>query len=187
MELLSLVLIALSLSMDAFAVSISSGISIRNLRFFHALRASFFFGLFQFLMPLAGWYMGGAFSAYISAYDHWIAFALLGAIGGKMLAEGWKTKSGGGEKPADIRNLRVLLTLAVATSIDALAIGVSFNLLDRPIWGSSAFIGGVTFFVCFVGFEFGRRLGRFFEKYAQIAGGLILMGLGVKILLEHLF
>jgi putative Mn2+ efflux pump MntP len=197
--MLSLVLIALSLSMDAFAVSLSAGISIRNLKIFHAARGAFFFGLFQFLMPVVGWFLGQTFSSYIEAFDHWAAFGLLAFIGGRMLHEAFGRKGGGeaGREPeaaaetaGDIRRLGTLLTLALATSIDALAVGISFNILNREIWGSAALIGGITFLVCFAGFEAGirlrLRLGHLFEKAAQITGGLILIGIGAKILLEHL-
>jgi putative Mn2+ efflux pump MntP len=185
--MIALLLIALSLSMDAFAVSISSGISVRGLRLFHAVRACFFFGLFQFLMPLAGWYLGSAFVFYIEAFDHWIAFALLAFIGGKMLAEA--TRPGAeGRQPAtgDIRSLKTLLVLAVATSIDALAAGISLSIMGHGVWGSAAVIGGVTFLVCLCGFGFGRHAGRALEKWAQIAGGIMLIGIGIKILAGHL-
>jgi putative Mn2+ efflux pump MntP len=218
--MLSIALIGLSLSMDAFAVSVSSGISIRGLKPFHAVRSSLFFGVFQFIMPVAGWFLGKTFSSYIQAFDHWVAFILLALIGGKMIweavREAWRAAeaqagearagdggqeaavddatTGGGPKPAagsaatgtDIRSLRVLLTLAIATSIDALAVGISFSILDRGIWGSAALIGGITFLVCMAGFEFGRRVGLIFERGAQIFGGFILIGIGVKILIEHL-
>lgn len=183
------VLIGFSLAMDAFAVSVSSGISIKNLRVFHALRASFFFGLFQFAMPVAGWYLGRAFSAYIQAFDHWIAFGLLVLIGGKMLSEtlrGKEKETGCPDQGRDIRSLPCLFLLSVATSIDALAVGLSFNLLGRDIWTPAFLISAITFAVCLTGFEFGRRIGVLFEKRAGILGGLILIGIGIKILLEHL-
>ncbi|MDR2258172.1 MAG: manganese efflux pump MntP family protein [Treponema sp.] len=214
--MLSIVLMGLSLSMDAFAVSVSSGICIPGLRPFHAVRASLSFGLFQFVMPLAGWYLGSAFAASISAVDHWIAFGLLALIGGKELWEALSEKAGaapcetaGSEKPgdppggepetaadgapgpkkprADIRDPLTLLNLSVATSIDALAVGISLSIMGHGIWFSAALIGGITFLVCLSGFEFGRRLGFLFKKGARIAGGLILFGIGVKILAEHLF
>jgi putative Mn2+ efflux pump MntP len=184
--MISLVFIALSLSLDALAVSISSAVCVRDLKFFHALRASFFFGLFQFVMPLAGWYFGSAFSAYIEAFDHWIAFGLLAFIGGKMIFEAFSAKTRRGEKPADIRSPGTLLSLAVATSIDALAVGLSFNMINKGIWINAAVIGAVTFLVCLAGFEFGRRIGALPEKWANVAGGLVLIGIGVKTLLEHL-
>jgi putative Mn2+ efflux pump MntP len=196
--MLSIVLIGLSLSMDAFAVSVSSGVSIRGLRLFHAVRASLLFGLFQFIMPVAGWFLGKTFISYIQAFDHWIAFALLAFIGGKMILEAWRQarrtaastadteKHAPPENPADIRSFRILLTLAVATSIDALAVGLSFSILNRGIWEPAAIIGGITFAVCLTGFEFGRRIGLVFERGAQMLGGLILIGIGTKILVEHL-
>jgi putative Mn2+ efflux pump MntP len=208
--MLSIVLIGLSLSMDAFAVSVCSGISIRGISVFHAIRASLFFGIFQFIMPVAGWFLGKTFSSYIQAVDHWIAFGLLAVIGGKMLWEAGqealrasrkaKAAASGVFEPAnrgscgaqaadtgaDIRSLRVLLTLAVATSIDALAVGLSFSLLNQGIWGPAALIGGITFVVCLTGFEFGRRIGFMFERGAQMLGGLILIGIGIRILIEHL-
>jgi putative Mn2+ efflux pump MntP len=209
--MIALLIIALGLSMDAFAVSVGAGTSIRDLRPFHAVRASFFFGLFQFIMPLAGCYLGEAFASYIEAFDHWIAFALLVFIGGKMLVETPRRKNtsggtvaGGGENtvtgksaaPAeavpsgnagDIRGLRTLLTLSVATSIDAFAAGISLSIMGYGVWGSAAVIGGVTFLVCLCGFEFGRRAGMILEKRAQLAGGIVLIGIGVKILAEHLW
>jgi putative Mn2+ efflux pump MntP len=187
----SVVLIGFSLAMDAFAVSVSSGISIKDLKLFHAIRASFFFALFQFAMPVAGWYLGMAFAAYIHAFDHWVAFGLLALIGGKMLFEAAKEKeeeSGSGpDRGRDIRFLPCLLLLAVATSIDALAVGLSFSLLGQGIWGPAIVISVITFAVCLTGFEFGRRIGVLFEKRAEILGGLILIGIGIKILVEHFF
>jgi putative Mn2+ efflux pump MntP len=184
--MLSVFLIALGLSMDAFAVSVSSGVSIRGLQAFHAVRASLFFGIFQFIMPIAGWFMGKTFSSLIRAFDHWIAFGLLAFTGGKMIWEALKRDAGPSEGCSDIRSLRVLLTLAVATSIDALAAGFSFSVMNRGVFGPSALIGGVTFAVCLTGFEFGRRVGFVFRRGARILGGLILIGIGIKILAEHL-
>jgi putative Mn2+ efflux pump MntP len=206
-EIVPVILIGISLSMDAFAISVSSGIAIPGLRPFYVLRSSFFFGLFQFLMPVAGWFLGSAFASYIGAFDHWVVFALLALIGGKMAIESLRKKSGAaeetkaaieGKKPpaklpgasgtegfADIRSLGPLLAVSVATSIDALAVGVSFSLLDQGIWRNALIIGVVTFGCCISGFEFGRRLGRLFEKWAGVAGGLMLIGVGTKILIEH--
>lgn len=174
--------------MDAFAISVSSGISIRGLKWIHILRASFFFGLFQFLMPVGGWFLGKTFISLISAYDHWVVFGLLAFIGGKMVKEALdsKKKASPQASAGDVRNLGTLLTLTVATSLDALAVGLSFSILNRRIWDSAAIIGGITFLVCLIGFEFGRRIGMLLERGAQIVGGLILIGIGAKILLEHL-
>ena len=180
--MLSIVLIGLSLSMDSLAVSVGAGISIRDLKVFYILRACFFFGLFQFAMPVAGWYLGSVFAVYIQSFDHWIAFGLLVFVGGKMI---WETFRPSGSAD-DIRGLFCLLTLSLATSMDALAVGLSFSILGRGIWLSAALIGGITFVVCLIGFEFGRRIGTLFEKWAGIIGGIILIGIGIKILIEHL-
>jgi putative Mn2+ efflux pump MntP len=194
--MVSVFLIGLSLSMDAFAVSVGSGISIRGLKHFHMVRACFFFGIFQFLMPVAGWYLGSAFAVYISALDHWAAFVLLTVIGGKMILGALRpgkntapeTENGRSafRQGGDIRSLFCLLTLSAATSIDALAVGLSFSILGREIWGPAAAIGCITFVVCMLGFEFGRRIGVLLEKWAEIAGGAVLIVIGLKILLEHL-
>jgi putative Mn2+ efflux pump MntP len=185
-------LIGLGLAMDAFAVSVSAGISIPALKKRHALRASFFFGIFQFIMPVSGWFLGSAFVSYIEAFDHWIAFALLSFIGGKTLFEalaGDSKKSAhhdDGIAAMDIRKLKTLFLLAFATSIDALAVGISFSITGARILEAASVIGLVTFFVCLAGFEFGKRIGAVFKKGSQIAGGIILIGIGTKILLEHL-
>jgi putative Mn2+ efflux pump MntP len=138
-------------------------------------------------MPLIGYAVGRTFISYIEAYDHWIAFALLAFIGGKMLKDALFTKPDSTDAVgADIRSFAPLFVLATATSIDALAVGVSFSITGQNIWANAALIGGITFAVCFAGFEFGKRIGHLFEKWATIAGGLILIALGVKILVEHL-
>jgi putative Mn2+ efflux pump MntP len=129
---------------------------------------------------------------YIETYDHWIAFGLLVFIGGKMLIEGFEPPKQTREadntarRAGDIRGFSALLTLSLATSIDALAVGVSFTILGQEIWSSAALIGGITFVVCLVGFGFGKRIGRFLGKWAERAGGLVLIAIGVKILLEHI-
>lgn len=199
--MLSVVLIGLSLAMDAFAVSVCSGIAAPGLPVFYAVRASLLFGIFQFIMPVTGWFAGQTFNAYIQTFDHWIAFILLALIGGKMIREavrealqarGNRADMPDGESKKntgrylDIRSLRILLPLAVVTSIDALAVGLSFSLLQLGIWGPAALIGGITFVVCLIGFEFGRRIGLVFERGAQILGGIILIGIGIRILVEHL-
>jgi manganese efflux pump family protein len=183
-------LIALALSMDAFAVSIASGICVVDLRFRHAFRASLSFGLFQFAMPVAGWFLGGTFRAYIQDFDHWIAFGLLALVGGRMVLESFERKdpascSDEEKARADIRDLRTLLVLSVATSIDALAVGLSYSVVGDPILGPAALIGIVTFAVCLAGTEFGRRIGARFERWAALAGGGVLVCIGVKIAAEH--
>jgi putative Mn2+ efflux pump MntP len=186
--MLSIVLIGISLSMDACAVSVSAGVSIRGLKKFYMIRSAFFCGLFQFIMPVMGYYLGKAIVSYIEAFDHWVAFALLAGIGGKMLYEALlkNKKPKQDETGSDIRSLKTLLVLAVATSIDALAVGISLSMMSLGIWLSATLIGGITFVICLLGFEFGKRIGLFFEKGSQIAGGIILIAIGVKILLEHL-
>jgi putative Mn2+ efflux pump MntP len=206
-------LVALGLSMDAFAVSVSSGICIKEIRAFHAFRAALFFGLFQALMPVAGWLLGTAFRSYINGFDHWIAFALLALIGAKMVRESLaKDETVACEDPAaagepslpgdagaaatdavgaaaakaDIRDLRTLLVLSVATSIDALAVGLSYSMLGADILFPALAIGIVTFAVCVAGFEFGKRIGTVLERRAETVGGLVLIGIGIKILVQHL-
>jgi putative Mn2+ efflux pump MntP len=186
--MISTLLIALSLSLDAFAVSVGSGMCTKDLRRFHIFRAAFAFGLFQFLMPIIGWFLGNSFRAYIEGFDHWIAFALLAIIGIKMIIEGFDAKDDScpTDNKFDVKNLWTLLVLAIATSIDALAIGLSYSLINQSIWFPAIAIGIITFAVCVLGFEFGKRIGAMFEKWAQIIGGIVLTLIGTKILLEHL-
>jgi putative Mn2+ efflux pump MntP len=186
--MVSIILIGLSLSFDALAVSISSGISNRDLKPFYMIRGALFFGVFQFIMPVTGWFLGNAFVVYIEAFDHWVAFALLAFIGGRMLVGALprKNKENETEKSIDIQNTGSLFILAFATSIDALAVGLSFSMVNQAIWVPALIIGCITFAVCLLGFEFGKKIGRAFETGSQIVGGLILIGIGVKILLEHI-
>lgn len=186
-------LLALALSMDAFAVSVASGICIAQLRPFHALRASAAFGLFQFAMPVTGWLLGGTFSSSIKGFDHWIAFGLLAFVGGKMLKEFFESKSKDDAScedaeagKSDIRDLKTLLILSVATSIDALAVGLYYSVLGSPILGPAVVIGLVTFALCLIGVEFGKHIGSRFERWATLAGGIVLIGIGLKIVAEHL-
>jgi putative Mn2+ efflux pump MntP len=199
---ISTLLISLSLSLDAFAVSVGAGICSNNLRRFHVFRAAFAFGLFQCLMPIIGWYLGNSFRSYIEGFDHWIAFGLLAIIGIKMIIESWGDKEescpvcednsvpenigSNSSNKFDVTNLWTLFVLAVATSIDAMAIGLSYSLINQSIWIPAIIIGGITFAVCLLGFEFGKRIGKLFEKWAQIIGGIVLISIGTKILLEHL-
>jgi putative Mn2+ efflux pump MntP len=186
--MIAILLIGLSLSLDAFAVSVSSGISNRGLKTLHIFRASVFFGAFQFVMPVIGWHLGNAFVSYIAAFDHWAAFILLAFIGGKMVVGTLprKNREKAPEKSADMQSLGNLFILAVATSIDALAVGLSFSMINQAIYIPAALIGCITFGVCFLGFQFGKKIGAVFETGSQLAGGIILIGIGVKILLEHI-
>ena len=183
MDLPTLLMIAVGLAMDAFAVSICSGLVIERLRLRDAVRIAFSFGAFQALMPVFGWLAGLAVSDVIQKFDHWAAFGLLALIGSKMIYEANR----GGHKPcrSDPRKLVVLLALSVATSIDALAVGVTFAFLDVSIAVSAAVIGVVTFLLSLAGVYIGRRTGHRFERKAETAGGLILIAIGAKILIKH--
>lgn len=185
MGLLELILLAISLSMDAFAVAICKGLQMRQPSWKQGLIIAFFFGFFQAAMPLAGWAIGHQLNQYMAALDHWIAFVLLSIIGGKMVYEalGHEAES----QVADPRlNMRELLLLAVATSIDALAVGVTFAFLQVRILPSVALIGATTFAISLAGVRIGNRFGGKLMKKAGIAGGATLVLIGAKILLEHL-
>jgi len=185
MDPLTLVLIAVGLSMDAFAVSITSGIAMKRLHVGHALRIAFFFGAFQMLMPILGWLAGISLRDLIMTWDHWIAFILLAWIGGKMVYEA--TKGDSCERASsEPLALQVLLVLSIATSIDALAVGLSLSFLDVSIAGPALVIGLITFVISFLGVVLGDRLGCLMGKRMEIAGGVILVGIGLKILVEHL-
>jgi len=185
MTILSVILIGLSLSMDTFAVSVGAGISMKGLKIFYIVRASLFFGFFQFIMPVAGWHLGKSFAVYIQTFAHWVAFGLLFFVGAKMI---WETlrSSDSAAGSTNIRSLPNLLTLSVAAVLVKQKVGVSFSVLDHNIWLPAAIIGLITFSVCIIGFEFGRRIGGVLGKWAGIAGGLVLIGIGIKILIEHL-
>jgi len=182
--MITVIFIAFGLAMDSFAVSITNGISIRNIRISNALRIAAFFGIFQAVMPLIGWLAGLSLRDFISGFDHWIAFGLLSLIGCRMIYE--STKMDSGKKVINPLNVYVLLILSVATSVDALAVGMSFAFLKIFIVTPIIVIGAVTFLLSFLGVFVGNRFGHFFEKRIEIAGGLILIGIGVKILLRHL-
>ena len=182
MQLWELFVIAVGLSMDAFAVSICKGMSVQRLRWSHALTAGAWFGAFQALMPLAGWLLGTRFEGIITSVDHWVAFVLLVLIGGNMVKE-----SRGACEALDASfAVRAMFPLAVATSIDALAVGVSMAFMRVDILFSAAVIGVVAFGLSVVGGLLGRRLGCLFQRRAELVGGLVLVLIGVKILAEHL-
>ena len=184
MSTITVILIALGLAMDALAVSIASGAISRNLKIQQALRIALSFGLFQAFMPLIGWLAGRGLQDYIRGLDHWIAFSLLPLIGVKMIYESFSLDTQ--EKENNPLNLYVLLMLSLATSIDALAVGVSFALLKILIATAVIIIGAITFLVCFAGIYVGNRFGHLFENKIEIAGGMVLIGMGIKILMEHL-
>lgn len=184
MNPISILMIALALAMDAFAVSISSGVSQKEVSMRRALLMAGFFGMFQALMPVLGWLSGRWAIELIQAFDHWIAFGLLLFIGGKMIHEGIQTD---GQPATNPFKLRVLLMLSLSTSIDALAVGVSLSFLKTEILTPALMIGLITFLLSFFGVYIGKIFGHIFEKKLEIIGGLILMGIGIKILVEHLF
>ncbi len=188
MGIIELALIAVGLSMDAFAVSVCKGLGMKRLDMGQALVIALFFGGFQALMPLAGWALGSGFQSYIEPVDHWIAFALLAFIGGKMLYDAFHEEDG--DEPvageAARLDLKEILMLAIATSIDALAVGVSFAFLQVDIVPAISLIGVITFALSLVGVAAGHQFGARFEKPATIVGGVVLILIGLKILLEHL-
>ncbi len=171
--------------MDAFAVSITSGITLRHLRIRHALKIALSFGFFQAIMPIIGWLSGISLRSIISGVDHWIAFGLLSIIGCKMIYESFKLESDKGK--INPQNIYVLFILSIATSIDALAVGLSLSFLKVAIILPAIIIGIVTFLLSFLGVYIGNKVGHFFERKIEIIGGLILIGIGIKILIEHLF
>lgn len=187
MSLFELFIIAVGLSMDAFAVSVCKGLSTSDVRPLNMLCAGLWFGLFQALMPLIGYLLGVNFSSLIQSVDHWIAFILLSLIGANMIREAVSSKEEC--EVADTGSsyaFKVMLPLAVATSIDALAVGVSFAFLSVDIIPAICFIGVCTFILSAAGVKIGSVFGNRFEKKAEIAGGIILILMGLKILLEHL-
>ena len=178
-------LLAVSLAMDCFSVSITSGIILRRVIWKTFLTIAFFFGLFQGLMPVIGWFAASRFQHLIENYDHWIAFGVLFLLGARMIKESFKDEEE--EHHFNPTRLPVILTLAVATSIDALAVGISLAMAgDVNIWAAVALIGVTTCVLSALGVKIGNIFGSRYEKKAEFAGGVILILLGVKILLEHL-
>lgn len=185
MSLVTIIIIALGLAMDAFAVSIASGAVYKGRGKNHALRMAAAFGAFQALMPVAGWFAGLALRQYIREYDHWVAFGLLAFIGAKMIYESLKIEQA--EKRSGNISMKMLFALAVATSIDALAVGITFSfLLAGTLAIAVVIIGLVTFILSYGGFYLGKRFGHLFEAGIEAVGGLVLIGIGIKILVEHL-
>ncbi len=186
MGLLELFLIAVGLSMDAFAVSVCKGLAMPRFDLRQGLLIALFFGGFQALMPLLGWALGEQFAHYVTAYAHWIAFVLLAFIGGKMLVDALRGDEGGEAAEGLVVSLGELTMLAVATSIDAFAVGVTFAFLDVAIAPSVALIGVTTFVISLGGVALGHQFGSRWERPSTIAGGLVLIAIGVKVLLEGL-
>lgn len=184
MGVIELLVLALGLSMDAFAVSICKGLSVPKLQAKHCLICGVYFGGFQALMPLIGWALGIRFQSMITNIDHWIAFVLLAVIGANMIKESFSKE----EECSDASfGFKTMLTLAVATSIDALAVGVTFAFLDVSIVPAVLLIGATTFVCSAVGVKIGNVFGNRFQSKAEFLGGLVLIAIGLKILIEHLF
>ena len=176
--------IAVGLAMDAFAVAIAAGLSLPRVTGGHVFRLAWHFGLFQFLMPVAGWLAGGTVSRYLAGYDHWVAFGLLVFVAGKMLYEAFFLDAGAKAK-ADPTRGWMLLTLSIATSIDALAVGLSLAFLEVSIWLPAVVIGIVAGVLTAVGIIFGSRLGSRWEHRAEVAGAIVLLAIGVRIVVTH--
>jgi len=185
MDLLTPALIGIGLSMDCFAVSLAIGTTTKTRLVYAAAIIALCFGAFQSGMTVIGWVAGASFTAFISAYDHWIAFILLASVGGKMCLEGIR----GDEEGARIECIRIVpvILLSLATSIDALAVGVSFGVLQTAVLVPALVIGIVCFVISFAGVMLGRRLGMLVGSSMEICGGLILILMGIQILAEHLF
>ena len=182
MGFIELFLIAVGLSMDAFAVSVCKGLSVKKVGVKHAALAGLYFGGFQFLMPVIGYLLGFRFESVIETVDHWVAFVLLAFIGGNMIKESF----GKAEELNDDFGVKTMLLMAVATSIDALAVGITFAFLEVQILPAAGLIGVTTFLLSFAGIYIGNAFGTRYKSKAELAGGIILVLIGVKILLEHL-
>lgn len=182
MGLTELIILAVGLSMDAFAVSVCKGLSVSRVNLSHMLKCGIYFGLFQALMPTVGFFLGEGFGRYITAVDHWVVFALLFIIGGNMIKESFCEEE---EQSPDF-SIKAMLLLALATSIDALAAGLTLSLLHAPIFKAALFIGLITFVLSFAGVKIGNIFGCKYKKISERLGGIILILMGTKILLEHL-
>ncbi len=186
MGFVELFIVGLGLSMDAFSVAVCKGLAMKKTDYYQAFVIALFFGGFQALMPLLGWLLGSRFERYIHVYDHWVAFLLLGIIGGKMIFDALRS----GNDDACVFTKRIdykeLTVMALATSVDALAVGITLACLDVSIFGAISIIGATTFILCAGGVVLGNKFGRKYKRNAALAGGSILILMGLKILLEHL-
>ena len=186
MDGLSLIAVAVALAMDAFAVALAAGVVLRPLCFRPCFRLAFHFGLFQALMPVIGWLAGLTVQGFVAAWSHWIAFCLLVWVGGHMIREALAGEEGGA-RPTDPSRGMTMVALSVATSIDALAVGLSFALLQTPIWGPAALIGAVCALITACGVYLGKTLARLcaLNGWAELLGGLTLLAVACNILREH--
>ena len=183
MGLLEILLIGIGLAMDAFAVSICKGLPMKKMNWKKAIIVGLYFGIFQAIMPIIGFFLGTTFESLVTKIDHWIAFVLLVFIGANMLKEAFSSECEGCN---DSVNFKTMIILAIATSIDALAIGITFGFLNVNLPLAIAVIGSITFVLCIIGVKIGNKFGNKYQDKAEIAGGIILILMGVKILLEHL-
>ena len=184
MSFIDLILISFGVAMDAFAVAIGKGLSMKKMQYKNVIIVGLYFGIFQALMPAIGYLLGKNFESLITSIDHWIAFILLAIIGTNMIRECFKNDE---ESINDKFDLKTMAPLALATSIDALAIGVTFAFLKINIFTSTFTIGVITAITSMIGVVIGKKFGDKFEKKAQIAGGVILIAIGIKILVQHLW
>lgn len=183
MGIFEIVLIALGLAMDAFAVSICKGLSMKKMNWKNAIIISLYFGTFQALMPVIGYFLGTTFSGLVKSVDHWIAFILLAIIGGNMIKDSFDNEY---EKRNEKIDFKTMIILAIATSIDALAVGITFAFFKTNIILAICIIGIITFILSLIGVKIGNRFGDKFQNKAELTGGIILIIIGTKILLEHL-
>ena len=183
LSFLDILVIGIGLAMDAFAVSVCKGLTMPRRNLLKTLIIAGYFAFFQMIMPLIGFFIGTQFSEIVSSVDHWIAFVLLALIGGNMIRESFGSEE---HQTGDDVSCRVMFPLAVATSIDALVTGITFAFLSANVWISILVIGIVTFVLCVAGVLLGRLVGAKLEKRAQLLGGIVLILIGLKILLEHL-
>lgn len=184
MGIVEILLLGVSLAMDAFAVSICKGLSMKKINWKKGIIIGLYFGIFQALMPVIGYFLGSAFESFVISIDHWIAFILLLLIGGNMIKEALGEEES--ENCNDNVDFKTMIVLAIATSIDALAVGITFAFLNVNLLLAVSLIGIITFIISLTGVKLGNKFGSKYEKKAQIAGGVILIIIGLKILLEHL-
>lgn len=183
MRLLEISLIGIGLAMDAFAVAVCKGLSMKKLDWKKAIIIALYFGIFQAIMPVVGYFLGSAFQSFVDSIDHWIAFILLVIIGGNMIKESFGGESENCNEDIDFKTM---VLLAIATSIDALAVGVTFAFLKINLLLAVTLIGIITFAISLLGVKIGNQFGSKYENKAELMGGVILLLMGVKILLEHL-
>lgn len=181
--MIQIILVSIGLSMDAFAVAVCKGLKMKKIDYKYTIIIASFFGIFQAVMPLIGWFLGKQFEVYIQSVDHWVAFILLAFIGGKMIYEAISDNNDDTEIKYDFKEITLL---ALATSIDALAVGISFALMDINIWVSVTLIGIITFVLSIIAVFIGNRFGMKYKSKAELLGGVILIIIGLKILLEGL-